>query len=67
MSKDCKKIELSTEKILTNHLNAYICVHKYRENAYNVTVYGHNSFCLRPAAMRKDPFRERRTIPQYAY
>ena len=50
------------KKTLTNHLNAYICVHKYRENAYNVCNYGHNSFGLRLAYVRKDPLREGRKV-----
>ena len=38
-----EKSTIKYQNILSNHLNSYICVHKYRENAYNVIIYGHNS------------------------
>lgn len=48
-----KKVQLNIKNILSNHLNSYICVHKYRENAYNVIIYGHNSCYQRRVAIDK--------------
>ena len=57
-----KKVELNDKNILCNHLNSYICVHKYRENAYNVIVYNHNSCYLHCTAQRKSAIQKERKI-----
>ena len=67
MSKDWKKIELSTQKILFNHLNSYICVHKYRENAKDLIADSHNSCYLPFANERKGDLFEEWKVPQHPY
>ena len=52
---------------LSNHLNSYICVHKYRENAYNVIIYGHNSCYQRRVAIDKSAVEKREEGSRIAY
>ena len=53
-----KKVQLNIKNILSNHLNSYICVHKYRENAYNIIDYRHNSCYLCCATQCKVIFKK---------
>lgn len=58
-----KKVQLNIKNILSNHLNSYICVHKYRENAYNVIDYCHNSCYLCCVAQCKSDFQKGGKFP----
>lgn len=62
-----KKSRIKCQKTLSNHLNSYICVHKYRENAYNVIIYGHNSCYQCRVAIDKSAVEKGRKVPEYAY